>query len=100
MENQNEITIKKLVDQYLQEQVQQLLKAEPKMENNASFIFLDNQTINLLLLYLFIKGDNQPQTITSDIQNDSPDFEQLKQDNKNAFEEIIQMLKDKLNKSE
>lgn len=99
MENQNELTIKRLVDQYLQEQMQQLLKTESKAEN-SSFIFLDNQTINLILMYLFLKTDKPSETTTSNPNNISPDFEQLKQENKSAFEEIIQMLKDKLNKSE
>lgn len=95
MDEQQGLTIKHLVDRYLQEQMQQLLKTEEqKVEKNASFIFLDNQTINMIMMYLFLRADNQISLKTSAVKKENPDFDRLIEENRSAFEEIIQQLKD------
>ncbi|MBS3681224.1 hypothetical protein KGF86_13530 [Ornithinibacillus massiliensis] len=97
MDEQQELTIKHLIDQYLLEQIQQLLKTEQKVENKASFIFLDNQTITMIMMYLFSRSDNQKSSKTSAVKKEDPDFDRLIEENRSVFEEIIQQLKDKNN---
>ncbi|MFS0674443.1 hypothetical protein [Ornithinibacillus sp. 179-J 7C1 HS] len=97
MDEQQELTIKHLVDRYLQEQMQQMLKTEQKINNNASFIFLDNHTIDMIMMYLFLRSDQQASVKGSATNSESLDIDRLMSENKHAFEEIIQQLKEKNN---
>ena len=90
-----EIILKQLTRDLLNKQLHQM---KNKGKDNKSFIYLENQTLDLLLTYLLMKMDrqhNKEQHIESTVIPDEliQRIDQITKKEKKQFEEIIEMLK-------
>lgn len=80
-----------VIRQFMEDQLND--RKEDKQENDNSFIFLEKDTLNLLMNHLLSNaeqrdsGDSQAEIIGA--------LEQIIADNKKDFEEIITSLKDR-----
>ncbi|GGA38348.1 hypothetical protein [Psychrobacillus lasiicapitis] len=98
--NEQEILLKNLMRRLMKEQLDEL-KEEKKRSNN-SFLFLENNTLNMLITYLVMNQTNRKDVAMVDDSN-KPSQEKILQeldhiiaDNQQQFEEIITILKEKL----
>ncbi|WP_342515038.1 hypothetical protein MKY34_10115 [Sporosarcina sp. FSL K6-1522] len=90
--NEQDVFVKHILRQFMKEQLHE--RTEDKKDN--SFIFLENRTLNMLIIYMLMNS----QRFTS--QNDNRDaqveileeLERIIVDNKKDFEEIITLLKE------
>ncbi|MBM7553622.1 hypothetical protein [Thalassobacillus pellis] len=92
------LLIKQLLREYMQAHLEET--KEKRDSKNNSFVFLENSTLNMLLIYLLMQMDNQGTPGETD--NGNFDFagdlenildERMDEDAK-AFEEIISILKE------
>ncbi|TQR16304.1 hypothetical protein [Psychrobacillus soli] len=99
-ENEQEILLKNLIRRLMEEQLDEL--KEEKKENDNSFIFLESNTLNMLIAYLLI---NQTNRKNGEVADDNSGLSQVKileeldritADNQQEFEEVITLLKEKL----
>ncbi|MFJ5770515.1 hypothetical protein [Psychrobacillus sp. NPDC093180] len=98
--NEQEILLKNLMRRLMKDQLDEL-KEEKKRSNN-SFLFLENNTLNMLLTYLVMNHSNRKDV---EVVDDNSRFSQVKileeldhiiVDNRQQFEEVITILKEKL----
>jgi len=90
-----ELVMKHVIRQFMKDQLDEL--QEDKPENNNSFVFLEKSTLNMVLTYLFMNGERQN---NGEVNEDShmkilEELEQVIADNKEDFEEIIALLKER-----
>src|SRR5690554_4604316 len=97
-ENDLELLVKRILSEFIEDQFNDL--KEEKQEDNNSFIFLEKDTLNILLNYMLMNGKNPPhEEAEQDSGNEvkiSEEIEQIIVDNKKEFEEILILLKEKL----
>lgn len=98
--NEHEILLKNLMRRLMKEQLDEL-KEEKKRSNN-SFLFLENNTLNMLITYMVMNHSNRKDV---EVVDDNSRFSQVKileeldhiiVDNQQQFEEVITILKEKL----
>ena len=68
-----------------------------KRENNNSFVFLENSTLNMLILYLLMNGKSRThENVSEDSQVKNVEArDHIIADSKKDFEEILTLLKEK-----
>ena len=96
---EQELFVKSMIRQLMKDQLNEL---NTENQNNNSYVFLENKTLNMVILYLLMKeergttGENGGEV---DRHSEVKIVEQLDQviaDNKKEFEEVITLLKEKL----
>jgi penicillin-binding protein-related factor A (putative recombinase) len=102
MENKEDkaqdLLFKQLIRHFMNEQLEQL--KENSKNKNRSFVYLENNTLNMLLVYLLMQMNPQKKYENhSDNSDFIPEeiFEELNsvlKQNKEGFEEIIHRLKE------
>lgn len=89
-----ELMLKELTRDFINRQLQQM---KNKGKDNKSFVYLENQTLDLILTYLLMKMDRQhnEQHIESTVIPDElvQTIDEITNKEKKQFEEIIEMLK-------
>ncbi|MBE1556785.1 hypothetical protein [Sporosarcina limicola] len=90
--NEQDLLVKHVIRQFMKNQLNEL--KEEKQEGNNSFVFLENSTLNMLIIHLLMNGGRQ----TSREMNDDflGELEQVIVETKKEFEEVIMLLKEKL----
>jgi len=91
-----ELVMKQVIRQFMKNQLTEM--KEDKQENNNSFVFLEKSTLNMVLTYLFMNGERQN---NGEVNEDSHvkilgELEKIIADNKEDFEEIITLLKERI----
>ncbi|KAA0941662.1 hypothetical protein FQ087_21150 [Sporosarcina sp. ANT_H38] len=89
-----ELVMKHIIHQFMENQLNVL--KEDKLETNNSFVFLENSTLNMLILSLFMNGQRRT---GGDVNEDSQmkileELDHIIADSKKGFEEIIALLKE------
>ncbi|MCP3030156.1 hypothetical protein LF817_02240 [Halobacillus sp. A1] len=96
---EQELLVKHLIRQFMKTQIKDL--RNEKKEGNNSFVFLDSNSLNMLMIYLLLNIDKrqQPKEDTRKNNSVSPsaleDLDRLISENKQGFEEVINLLKEK-----
>ena len=89
-----ELMLKELTRDFINRQLQQM---KNKGKDNKSFVYLENQTLDLILTYLLMKMDSQhnEQHIESMVIPNEliQRIDEITNKEKKQFEEIIEMLK-------
>lgn len=94
--DEKELVMKHIIRQFMKDQLNEL--QEDKQDNNNSFVFLEKSTLNMVLTYLLMNGERRN---NGEVNEDSHvkilgELEQVISDNKEGFEEIITLLKDRI----
>ncbi|MCG7335713.1 hypothetical protein MHZ95_10525 [Sporosarcina sp. ACRSM] len=98
--NEQELFVKQMVRQIMKDQLNEWNTGN--MENNHSYVFLENKTLNMVLLYLLMKEErrtNGEMDGEDKRHSEEETIEKLEQaiaDTKKEFEETITLLKEKL----
>ena len=92
---EQELLVQHVISQFMKNQLNGL--KEDKGETNNSFIFLENSTLNMLILYLLMNGKSRThEKVNEDSQAENVDeLEHIIADSKKDFEEILTLLKAK-----
>ncbi|WP_394184817.1 hypothetical protein [Metabacillus halosaccharovorans] len=89
-----ELMLKQLTRDFINRQLQQM---KNKGKDNKSFVYLENQTLDLILTYLLMKMDsqhNEQHIVSMVIPNELIQrIDEITNKEKKQFEEIIEMLK-------
>ena len=93
---EQESLVKQAIRQFMKTQLNEL--QDDKQENDNSFVFLEKSTLNMVLTYLFMNGERRNK---GEVNEDShvkilEELEQVIADNKEDFEEIITLLKERM----
>lgn len=91
-----ELIMKHIIRQIMKDQFNE--QTEDKQENNNSFIYLEKSTLNMLIMYMLMNGERRPD---KEAKGDSDvkileELEQAIMANKEDFEEIITLLKERI----
>ncbi|SFM06816.1 hypothetical protein SAMN04487943_10797 [Gracilibacillus orientalis] len=93
--DQNSFDINQMVTQYMKDYMERISNEEHKKNN--SFVYLENETLQMLIMYLFMKDDsnshNQPNLNLSELV-DKLDSHII--NNRQGYGEVIQLLKDRV----
>ncbi len=92
---EQELSVKHVIRQLMKDQLNEL--KEGRQETNKSFVFLENSTLNLLILSLLMNGQHRTY---GEVNEDSQvkhveELEHILADSKKEFEEILTLLKEK-----
>lgn len=92
---EQELLVKHVIRQFMKDQLNELIK--DKKENNNSFVYLENSTLNLLIISLLMNGEGRTYgKVNEDTQVKIVDeLEQIIADNKMEFEAILTLLKER-----
>ncbi|WP_163537034.1 hypothetical protein [Gracilibacillus sp. YIM 98692] len=100
MNNKNNELMQQLIRNSMRQYTDRL-NNESQQKDNNSFIFLENNTLNMLMTYMFMHLENQ-QANGSRYEDPSPDLEEISlsldsmiEESKAAFEEMIDILKER-----
>jgi hypothetical protein len=97
--NEQELLVKNVIRQFMKNQIDD--QEEVNKERNNSFVFLENNTLNMLITYMLMNRDHRPSV---EMNRDEvglsqaeilEDLDQVISDSKKEFEEIITLLKEK-----
>lgn len=85
-----------LIQQYMKDNLERLTQDDPSKKNN-SFVYLENDTIQLLILYLFMrmeKGDKRAgnEYIEEEV---SQLLDTANNVNRQSFEDVLELLKNR-----
>ncbi|KHF39862.1 hypothetical protein [Halalkalibacter okhensis] len=95
---EQELLFKQLTYHFMKEQLEQL--KENKKEKNRSYVYLESNTLNMLLVYLLMHVNaNQKHTTMKEQESElipeeiSDNLDSIITNNKENFEEILSYLK-------
>ncbi len=93
---EQDLLVQSVISQFMKDQLNGL--KEDKGENNNSFVFLENSTLNMLILYLLMNGKSRTfEKVSEDSQEKNvEELEHIIADSKKDFEEILTLLKEKI----
>ena len=91
-DNEQDVFVKHIIRQFMKEQLNE--RKDDKKDN--SFIFLENRTLNMLIVYMLM---NSQRFTSQDSSRDDQvklleELERILVDNKKDYEEIIAILKE------
>ncbi|WP_077624230.1 hypothetical protein [Sediminibacillus massiliensis] len=99
--NEEQHLLKELIRHQMKEYTDRMKKVDSGRDNN-SFIFLENNTLDMLITYLFIQMDHQQNSENSDSGANSADLEVILKsldsmidESRRAYNDIIDILKAK-----
>lgn len=96
---EQELLLKSMIRQLMTDKLNEL--NTENQENDNSYVFLENRTLNMVILYLLMKeerGTTGEKSAEIDRHFEGKIVEQLDQlieDNKKEFEEVLTLLKEK-----
>jgi hypothetical protein len=92
---EQESLVKHIIQQFMKDQLNEL--KEGKQETNNSFVFLENSTLNMLIISLLMNGQRRTYgEVNEDSQvKNVEELEHIIADSKKDFEEILALLKEK-----
>ncbi|RDY72743.1 hypothetical protein DXT76_00305 [Halobacillus trueperi] len=97
-QNNHELLMKQLMKQLLENQLQEVQQND---KGNSSFVFLENHTLNLLLLS-YLTRNNGSSSVPATHASPPEDFsaaiqevERMSEEANEAFEEVLTMLKER-----
>ncbi|WP_174615534.1 hypothetical protein [Virgibacillus ihumii] len=93
------VLINQLLKDYLEENMKDLM--DTSNEKNNSFLFLDGNTLHMIIAHILMnsntnfynKGNEAPEN--SELEDFLPELDSIMEQNKAAFEDIINTLKEK-----
>lgn len=93
--NEQDLLVKHVIRQFMKDQLNE--RKEDGQENNNSFVFLENSTLNMIIIYLLMNGERRSYgEVNEDAQEKTlKELENVMADNKKDFEEMIALLKEK-----
>jgi hypothetical protein len=98
-DKEQELLMKNVIRQFMRNQLDDL--EEVKNDRNNSFVFLENNTLNMLITYMLMNREYRPnQEVTRDEREFSQteileELDQLIADSKQEFDKIITLMKEK-----
>ena len=94
-EKEQELLVNHVISQFMKDQLNGL--KEGKREANNSFVFLENSTLNMLIISLLMNGQRRTYgEVNEDSQvKNVEELEHIIVDSKKDFEEILTLLKEK-----
>ena len=99
-EKELELFMKQMIRQIMKEQLSEVNTDQQK--NNNSYVFLENRTLNMVILYMLMKEERSTNSKKSEGTNRPSEMETVEKleqviaDNQKEFEKILTLLKDKL----
>ena len=89
------LVMQHVISQFMKDQLNGL--KEDKRETNNSFVFLENSTLNMLILSLLMNGQRRTYgEVNADSEEETLEkLDHVIADNKKDFEEILTLLKEK-----
>ncbi|MBM7603161.1 hypothetical protein JOC75_001131 [Metabacillus crassostreae] len=95
---EHEFLLKELSRTFVKNQLEQL---KNKNKDNNSFIYLEGNTLNMLIVYLLMENERNNQQTSENVQSSIPEelinaLDLLMSKNKTEFEDILSILKEKL----
>lgn len=86
-----------LIQQYMKDNLERM-NQDSELRKNNSFVYLENDTIQLLILYLFMKMEkndrpNQSENLEEEV---SQLLDTSKEANRQSFEEVMELLKERM----
>jgi len=98
--NEQESLVKHLIQQFMKDQLNEL--KEGKQETNNSFVFLENSTLDMLILYMLMNGGQRTKGEMNEddgrLSNATilEGLDHVIVENEKGFEEIIALLKERI----
>lgn len=98
-DKEQELLMKNVIRQFMRNQLDDIDNV--KNDRNNSFVFLENNTLNMLITYLLMNREYRP---TQEVTKDEGEFSQTKilevldqliADSKQEFDKIINLMKEK-----
>jgi hypothetical protein len=92
---EQDLLVQHVISQFMKDQLNGL--KEGKGEADNSFVYLENSTLNMLILYLLMNGKSRThEKVSEDSQEKNvEELEHIIADSKKDFEEILTLLKEK-----
>ncbi|MGP4038677.1 hypothetical protein ACTWP4_02025 [Gracilibacillus sp. D59] len=100
MNNENNELMQQLIRNSMREYTDRL-NNESQQKDNNSFIFLENNTLNMLMTYMFMHLENQQdngrkdEVQSADLEEISLSLDSMVEESKASFEEMIDILKER-----
>ncbi|WP_058307186.1 hypothetical protein [Gracilibacillus massiliensis] len=90
------LQINQLIQQYMKDSLDRITQDDQSNKNN-SFVYLENDTLHLLIMYLLMKKENNNTGMNNEsFEELSEVLESYMEDNRQAFDGIIDLLKDRM----
>ncbi|QGH35231.1 hypothetical protein GI584_14760 [Gracilibacillus salitolerans] len=90
--DQQSFDINQMITQYMKDYMGRMSNEEYKKNN--SFIYLENETLHMLLMYLFMKNNSNSMDSTNvNLSELSEILDRHVESNRQGYEEVIQLLK-------
>lgn len=84
-----------LIQQYMKDKLDRISQDDQSRKNN-SFVYFENDTIQLLILYMFMKMEkNDRNTGNENIEDVAQLLDTSKETNHQLFEEVLELLKNR-----
>ncbi|MCM3654507.1 hypothetical protein [Metabacillus litoralis] len=95
---EQELLLKQLSSNFIKEQIEQI---KNNKKDNNSFIYLENNTLNMLIVYLLMDFEARNRDNSTSISNEiefstnelNEELDSVINNNKKRFEEILNLLK-------
>ncbi|WP_249872160.1 hypothetical protein [Oceanobacillus saliphilus] len=95
-----QLLIKQLIRDYLKKNIKEVKKED--LEEDNSFVFLENKTLQIIITFILTHLDNHPFQNLKNVDAEAsileeifPYMDAMIEENKIAFEEVINILKER-----
>ncbi|WP_018931371.1 hypothetical protein [Gracilibacillus lacisalsi] len=90
--DQQSFDINQMISQYMKDYIDRIHKEDYKKNN--SFVYLENETLHMLLMYLFMKNtSNNTDSSQVNLSELAEVLDRHIENNRQGYEEVIQLLK-------
>ncbi|SHN07156.1 hypothetical protein [Gracilibacillus kekensis] len=90
------LQINQLIEQYMKDSLDRITQDDHSNKNN-SFVYLENDTLHLLIMYLLMKTENNSNGLKNESFVELSDiFESYIEENRQAFGDVMDLLKQRL----
>lgn len=97
--DQHSLDINDMISQYMKDFIHRI--GDDEYKNNNSFIYLENETLHLLFMYLFMTDNsNSVDESNLNLSKLAETLDRYIESNRQGYEEIIQLLKGRTRSSE
>ena len=92
---QQSFDFNQMISQYMKDYIDRIHKEDYKKNN--SFVYLENETLHMLLMYLFIKNtSNNTDSSQVNLSELAEVLDRHIENNRLGYEEVIQLLKSRV----
>ncbi|MFD2654529.1 hypothetical protein [Gracilibacillus thailandensis] len=93
--DQQSFDFNQMISQYMKDYIDRIHKEDYKKNN--SFVYLENETLHMLLMYLFIKNtSNNTDSSQVNLSELAEVLDRHIENNRLGYEEVIQLLKSRV----